>query len=198
MDPLVWASLLLVLAIALVMLEVFVPSGGVIGVMAAFAVLGAVGMAFYRSPGTGLTFLVLALFALPGALALALKVWPNTPLGRRILPSIPTSQEVLPDSDHRRGLQELVGKVGRAKSLMLPSGAAEIGGRTVDAVSDGGAIEAGQLVRVIEVRGNRVLVRPASEEEAQRAQSAAAVAPDDVLSRPIDSIGLDPFEDPIA
>src|SRR5688572_16758102 len=148
MDPLLWATLLLLLAVALVMIEVFIPSGGVIGVLAALSVMRSVGMAFYRSPGTGLTFLVLALVALPAALTLALKIWPETPLGRRILPSIPTSQEVLPDSDYRRSLQELVGKFGRAKSLMLPSGAAEIGGRTVDAVSDGVAIEAGQMVRV--------------------------------------------------
>jgi membrane-bound ClpP family serine protease len=198
MDPLLWASLLLLLAVALVMIEVFIPSGGVIGVLAALSVMGSVGMAFYRSPGTGLTFLVLALVALPAALTIALKIWPETPLGRRILPSIPSSQEVLPDNDHRRSLQELVGKFGRAKSLMLPSGAAEIGGRTVDALSDGVAIEAGQIVRVVEVRGNRVLVRPASEEEAQRDRATPAVATDDVLSRPIDSIGLDPFEDPIA
>jgi membrane-bound serine protease (ClpP class) len=200
MDPLVWASVLLLLAVALVMLEVFVPSGGVIGVLAGLSVLGSVAMAFYRGPGTGLTFLAIALVALPTAVAFALKIWPETPLGRRILPKIPTSQEVLPDSEHRRSLQELVGKVGRAKSLMLPSGAAEIGGRTVDAVSDGVAIEAGQLVRVVEVRGNRVLVRPASEEEARQVATASktATSQDDVLSQPIDSIGLDPFEDPIA
>lgn len=198
MDPLLWASLLLLLAIALVVLEVFVPSGGVIGVMAALSVLGSVGMAFYRSPSAGLTFLVMALFALPIALGVAVKVWPHTPLGRRILPNIPSAQEVLPDSDYRRGLHELVGKVGRAKSLMLPSGAAEIEGRTVDAVSEGLAIEAGQLVRVIEVRGNRILVRPATEEDAQKAARTPAPAADDVLLQSIESIGLDPFEDPIA
>lgn len=198
MDPLLWAILLFVLALALVMLEVFVPSGGVIGVLAALAVMGAVGMAFYRGPGTGLTFLVMALVALPSVLALALKIWPETALGRRILPTIPTAQEVLPDNEHRRGLQELVGKVGRARSLMLPSGAAEINGRTVDAVSEGVAIESGQLVKVVEVRGNRVLVRPATEEEARRASATSPAVQDDVLARPIDSIGLDPFEDPIA
>jgi membrane-bound serine protease (ClpP class) len=198
MGPLIWASLLLLLAIALVMLEVFVPSGGIISVMAALSVLGAVVLAFEHSGRAGFTFLAVALVAMPCALALALKVYPSTPLGRAMIPYIPTSEEVLPDNEHRRSLQDLVGKFGRAKSLMLPSGAAEIGGRTVDALSDGVAIEAGQLVRVVEVRGNRVLVRPASSEEAQKEGSVSTVAADDVLSRPIDSIGLDPFEDPIA
>ena len=125
------------------------------------------------------------------AFALAIKVWPDTPIGRRILPPLPSSEEVLPDSDHRRELQELVGQVGRAKSLMLPSGAAEIAGRTVDALSEGVAIEPGQLVRVVEVRGNRVLVRPATDETPVRSA-------DDPLSQSIETLGLDPFEDPIS
>jgi membrane-bound serine protease (ClpP class) len=135
--------------------------------------------------------MAIALVALPSAFALAIKIWPDTPLGRRILPDIPNSEEVLPTSEHRRNLQELVGHVGRAKSLMLPSGAAEINGHTVDAISEGVAIEPGQLVRVVEVRGNRVLVRPATEHSVVR-------SPDDPLSQPIESLGLEAFEEPLS
>lgn len=191
MDPLIWAILLLLAGVTLVILEVFVPSGGVIGVLSIAAVIGSVVTAFYHSPTTGLTFMVLALVAFPSAFVTAIKFWPNTPIGRRILPDIPTSDDVLPDNEHRRGLQELVGKVGRAKSLMLPSGAAEIGGRTVDALTEGVAIEPGQLVRVVEVRGNRVVVQPAADETPSR-------DPDDPLSQSIEALGLDPFEDPIS
>jgi membrane-bound ClpP family serine protease len=183
--------LLLLLGLVLVLLEVFVPSGGVIGVLAVLSVMGSVVMAFTSGPATGMTFLLLALVALPGAFSFAIKIWPETPLGRRILIRIPTSQEVLPDSPHRRSLQELIGKVGRAKSLMLPSGAAEIAGHTVDAVSEGVTIEPGTLVRVVEVRGTRVVVRPAGQE-------TPAAHAEDQLSRPIESLGLDPFRDPIA
>jgi membrane-bound serine protease (ClpP class) len=191
MDPLIWAILLLLLGLTLVIVEVFVPSGGVIGILSIAAVVGSVVTAFWQSPTTGVTFLGIAVVALPAAFALAIKIWPQTPIGRRILPPVPTSEEVLPDNEHRRGLQELVGQVGRAKSLMLPSGAAEIAGRTVDALSEGVAIEPGQLVRVVEVRGNRVVVRPATDETPIR-------DPQDPLSQSIESLGLDPFEDPIS
>jgi membrane-bound serine protease (ClpP class) len=191
MDPLLWAILLLLVGVTLVVVEVFVPSGGVIGVLSIAAVIGSIVTAFWDSATTGATFLGIAVIALPSAFALAVKVWPDTPIGRRILPPLPTSEEVLPDSDHRRGLQELIGKVGRAKSLMLPSGAAEIAGRTVDALSEGVAIEAGQLVRVVDVRGNRVVVRPATDETPTR-------DPEDPLSQSIEALGLDPFEDPIS
>jgi membrane-bound ClpP family serine protease len=102
---------------------------------------------------------------------------------------VPDEQEVAPQ-DLRR---ELVGKVGFARSKMLPSGAIEVDGQMYDAVSRGAAIEPGQRIVVTEVKGNRVVVRPASDRE-QPTRSA----PDDVLSRPIDELGIESFDDPLA
>ena len=82
----------------------------------------------------------------------------------------------------------MVGKVGQAKSLMMPSGAVEIEGRVIDALSEGLPIEAGSRVKVVEVRGSRVVVRPTTEATSHRS--------DDPLSQPIESIGVDPFDDP--
>jgi membrane-bound serine protease (ClpP class) len=192
LDPLIWAAILMLIGLALLVLEMFVPSYGTIGFCAFLCIGGAIYFGFQRGTGYGFSLLTFALIAGPVLFAVAVKVWPSTPIGRRILIDIPDSQEVLPNSVQRRRLQELVGKVGRAKSLMLPSGAVEIEGRTVDAVSEGVAIEAGELVRVVEVRANRVVVRPDSGEPAPRRTQ------DDDLSRPIDSLGLDPFDDPLA
>jgi hypothetical protein len=75
---------------------------------------------------------------------------------------------------------------------MMPSGAVLIEGATIDAMSEGIGIEAGQRIKVIEVRGTRVLVRPVDESE------PPAAASDDVLSQPIESLGLDSLEDPLA
>jgi membrane-bound serine protease (ClpP class) len=96
----------------------------------------------------------------------------------------------MPDTPERRTLRQLVGKIGVTKSVMLPSGAVVIDGQTIDALTEGIPIEAGQRVRVIEVRGNRVVVRAAEDDE--------TVATDDVRSRPIESLGLDSLEDPLA
>jgi hypothetical protein len=69
----------------------------------------------------------------------------------------------------------------------------EIGGRTFDALSEGVVIEAGQQVRVVELRGTRLVVRPIDDSE----MAAAGPDPDDPLSQPIDQLGFDPFEDPL-
>jgi membrane-bound serine protease (ClpP class) len=192
MDLLVWASILLLLGLALAVLEVFVPSSGILGFLSITSILAAIVLAFRYGLWSGVGFFGIAAVGLPVGLFLALQYWPKTPMGRRILLPLPRGEEVLPDSDKRRNLRSLVGKLGRAKSLMLPSGAVTIEGQIVDAVSEGMAIEAGQLVRVVEVRGTRVVVRPVDE------QTVQGEPEDDALKRPIDTLGLDPFEDPLA
>jgi hypothetical protein len=46
---------------------------------------------------------------------------------------------------------------------------------------------------VCEVRANRVVVRPAGKD-----QRPSHPNPDDVLSRPIEELGIDSLEDPLA
>ena len=191
MDFLVWAAILLCIGLALAMLEVFVPSGGLLGFLSLMSMLAALILAFRHGPWSFVGFLGLAVFAVPACLMVALQWWPKTPMGRRILLPLRSSQDVLPDSDKRRSLKSLVGHIGKAKSLMLPSGAVEIDGHVVDALSEGMAIEAGQWVKVIEVRGTRVVVRPTDE----RPQPPDH---DQALDQSIESVGLDPFDDPLA
>jgi membrane-bound ClpP family serine protease len=189
--PWAWAILLLVLGLALVVLEVFIPSGGILGFLAGCSILAAVVVGFMDGrPWVGLTILATAVFGIPVTVMLALRWWPSTPLGRRMLLGAPTSGEVLPDGSRQRTLKELIGREGVAKSKMLPSGAVSIDGRTINAVSEGMPIDVGQRVRVIDVHGNRVVVRPVDGE-------ASSPADADRLSRPIDAVGLDPFDDPL-
>ena len=122
----------------------------------------------------------------------------STPWAAASCSSIPKSQEVLPDSDHRRGnSQELVGQVGRAKSLMLPSGRPEIGGRTMDAVSEGVAIEPGQMVRMV-MRSAATVSSCVPPGTKRPRRAATPRRPTTSWPGPSTSIGLDPFEDPIA
>jgi membrane-bound ClpP family serine protease len=195
MDPLIWAGLLLLVGLALIMTEVFIPSGGVLGVLSFTAVVAAIAMAFLQGGALpGLLFLLAALIAVPTILAVAFQWLPDTAIGKRLLAAVPSAEEVLPDDDERRALRELVGKVGRAQTSMLPSGAVQIDGRTIDAVSEGMPIEPGQPVRVVDVHGTRVTVRLVTEEAAAASPTPAR---DDVMAQTIDQLGLDPF-DPLA
>jgi membrane-bound serine protease (ClpP class) len=187
-----WAILLLLLGCALVVLEVFIPSGGIIAILSAVAFIGAIVLAFQTSPTTGPTigfvFAALTVFAVPALLALAFKIWPKTPMGKAFLGELPTEEDVLPQ-DPRRAL---IGRVGVARSKMLPSGTIEIDGQMIDAVSQGQAIEPGTYVVVHEVRANRVVVRPAGKDQRPSHQHSH-----DLLSRPIDELGIESLDDPL-
>ena len=192
MEPLIWPILLLLVGLALVVAEVMVPSGGILGFLSFAAILTAVILSFHEGgKEVGLIFILVTLVLVPTLIAAGFRYWPYTPMGKRLLLDIPTSADVLPDSPELRALRDLVGKTGVAKSLMLPSGAVAIEGRTIDAVSEGMPIEAGQNVRVVAVQGNVVVVRPADE-------PAAPAKPDDVLGQSLESLGLDSFQEPLA
>lgn len=189
-----WAILLLVVGLALAVMEVFLPSGGLIGFLSFCALVGAVIVAFMEGSLTGVAILAVSILGLPAVIVLGLRWWPYTRIGKRVLLSVPEGEEVLPDDPRRRALKGLIGKVGRARSKMLPSGAVAIDGRTVDAVSEGLPIDPGQPVQVVAVHGAEVIVRPVDEQTMHEANRPA----DDVLAQPIESVLPDPFDEPPA
>jgi membrane-bound ClpP family serine protease len=188
-----WAILLLVLGCVLVVTEVFIPSGGIISILAAVAFITSILIASWdgptTGPATGFIFAAITVLAVPSLVAVAFKYWPNTRMGKAFLGELPREDEVVPD-DPRRAL---IGRVGVARSKMLPSGAVEIDGQMIDAMSQGQAIEPGAYVVVVEVRANRVVVRPAGKDQRPTHQD-----PKDMLSRPIDELGIDSLDDPLA
>ncbi len=184
MSYLMYAILLLVVGFAVAALELFIPSAGVLGFVALASLVAALVMAFLDGPITFIAFGGIMLVVLPLGITLALKYWPHTPIGRRLMLAAPSGDDVLPSSEDRDELHELVGKLVEAKCDMLPGGAVGHNGRTIDAVSEGIAIEAGQMVRVVRVDGNRLVVQPVSDDEPPETG--------DDLSKPIDSLGIDP------
>ena len=200
MTLLIWTILLLALGLALVLLEVFVPSGGVLGILSALCVVAAIALAFFQGPYVGLAVMALTLVALPAVVALGLRLWPSTAIGRRILLTIPSGDELVPDDETLQRFRRLVGKRGVAQSLMLPSGAVLIEGRSYNASAPGLAIEPGTPVRVVEVHGARIVVRPIDDEDEDEAPTPpanTAATPSDPLSQPIESLGLEGFDQPL-
>lgn len=147
--------LLMISGVVLLCVEVFVPGG----------VLGAIGISLmiwgvikgYRSlgpeQGTYLLFGVMIFFGI--ALFLWVRFFPRSPFGRWM--SLGATAEGFRAA--RDNLKELVGREGTARSPLRPAGVVDIDGRRVDVVTEGGMIAGGARVRVVEVEGNRVVVR---------------------------------------
>jgi membrane-bound serine protease (ClpP class) len=190
LDPLAWSVLLMLIGCVVLVLEVFIPSGGILGVISALSFVGSILIAFQRGPVTGFAFVMTTVVAVPLVLTMAFRYWPKTRIGKAFLGELPTDEEILPEDPHRA----LLGRVGIARSKMLPSGAVEIEGQMVDAITHGQPIEPGQYVVVVEVRANRVVVRPAKESE----RPGKPVSPGDLLDRPIEELGIEGIDDPLA
>ena len=196
MHPLIWSVLLLAFGLGLAMLEVFIPSAGILGFLSLSAIVTAIVLAFsFGGTTAGFLFLGIAAISLPATVIMAFKWLPSTPFGRRLMLGIPKGLEVLPDDDPRIAYESLIGNHGTAKSAMLPGGTIAIGGVTYEAVSESGAIDAGDAVTVVRIRNNRLVVQKG---ETMSSDSTPDTTAEDPLSRPIDTLGIDPLDDPLS
>ena len=209
MISLLWVIALLLLGLGVMALEVFVPSGGILGFVSIAALVAAVATAFLeQGAAAGMASLAVVVLAVPAVLALAFRWFPETPLGRRVLPPAPESADVLPDLERRRHVRELVGHKGRTVSELLPWGRVEIDGETVDAMSEGGPIEAEVAIEAVGVQGTALVVRPTESRPAAPvlpippvARAAAENQPsngDSALSPTLEDFEFDGLDPPAA
>jgi membrane-bound serine protease (ClpP class) len=160
MNASLWIAALVVVGLGMILLEVFVPSGGVLGLLAVAALGAGVITAFYELGAlAGLAVLTGVFVAVPIVLVLAFRWFPLTPLGRRVLPPAPEHHDVVPDVAERQRLRGLIGRFGRTTSELLPWGHVEVDGRRIDAVSEGGPIAENTRIEVVGVQGRAVVVR---------------------------------------
>jgi len=102
-----------------------------------------------------MNFLIAVALLVPVAIVLGFKVLPHSPLAKHMV-ARGLSFESSAATDPRDRV--LVGREGVVESTLRPAGMARIDGRRVDVISRGERIDAGELVRVVEVEGNRVVV----------------------------------------
>lgn len=154
------ALFLLVLGLLLVIAEVLFPSFGLLSVIATLCFIGSVWLAFRTSVTVGFIFVMVCLVGVPLLVYVGFKyILPRSFVGRQIIRS-----EVVSDDGEAsatdRDLRRLLGAEGVARSYLRPAGVAEIAGERIDVVTEGQMVPRGTRVRVIEVEGNRVVVRP--------------------------------------
>ena len=191
-----WALILLLAGLCAVALELFVPSAGIIGIIAATLILSGIVVGFMDGLTTGALMLLIAVIALPVLLTMMFKVWPHTPLGKRILLKDLKSEDVLPKKSHyKKRNDSLVGKLGIARTKMLPSGIVVIDGEKFDAISEGFAIDQGDTVKIVDVREHRIYVQPYEGDVTDAAN--LPVRDGDILSTPIEELGIDSIDDPL-
>lgn len=159
MNDLILAYGLIALGFLMLAAELFIPSGGILFVLAVASIAGGVAMTFYYDVSLGAVTLIGVFIALPTLGSLLLSVWPKTRWGKRFFLTVPDDGERLSSDPIHQGLESLRGRLGRAVSALRPSGVAEFDGQQVDVITEGMMVEPGQWVRCLDVRAGKVLVR---------------------------------------
>ena len=154
MNPLGIAVILQLVAVVIIIAEVVIPSGGLLGALAA----GLIGYSLYSvfhnlSAEIGYLMLGADVVVLPLVILLGLKLLARSPA--TLNTELSSSAGV---TSQRPELEGYVGKRGTALSDLRPSGIAMIEGKRVDVVSRGAYIDKNSDVVVCAVTGNQVIV----------------------------------------
>lgn len=153
---------MLVAGICLAFLETILPSGGLLGFLAATSLIGAVVIGFMHGEPAGWIILLATLVCVPTLILLGLKVLPKTPFGRRMILAEP-NKKLDPLSGRveisDENFSRLKDQSGVTVTELRPSGIAEINSKRYSVVSEGEMINPSVEIIVKEVEGNNIIVR---------------------------------------
>lgn len=163
---------LLLLALVLFAVELFIPSGGMLGILTGLAAIASVISFFQYSPAAGGFALLVYLVATPFVLVYGVKLWSSSSIGRRLIlggtedldgRGLDEDQIEAEIEERRRSTREadasLVGRTVRTLTPLRPVGVVRVDGHRMDALADSGVVEADQEVEIIEVLDNQIRVR---------------------------------------
>ncbi len=158
MEVLIWPVVLLFFGLGLLVAEVFLPAGGLIGLLAAGCLVASFSVAYSSSVSMGLRWGVVEGIMVPATWFGAMFGLPRTKLGRRIYLRPPTGDDLEEPGSRILSLDQ-IGSCGRALTPLRPSGMIDFEGRRVEGMAESGLIRAGASVTVVAVRSGRIVVR---------------------------------------
>lgn len=142
---------LLGLAVVLLALELLVPSGGALAVATGVSAIASVVAMFAYDLTWGAVYLAIMCVAAPVVGLGIMKLWVNTPIGRRM---------VLSDAAGGAGTRGIaVGDEGVTLTVLRPVGTVRIGQSRADGLAESGFIDVGRRVVVTELIDGNAKVR---------------------------------------
>lgn len=161
----------ILIGVLLLGLEVFVPSGGLLLILSLFCIATGVTIIFFTPESLGggtttgvITILGLVVF-LPLFAGVLFHYWSYTAMGKQVFLSQPTQEEASVQTEAQVAFETLKGQIGKTATQHQPSGAVDVAGRRYDSTTEGMFLDAGQLVKVVAVKGSQLVIRPVSQRE---------------------------------
>ncbi len=159
-NPLILGFLLIGAGFLLLAGDLFLTSGVLAALSLAAIVAGVILTYFGGGAAVGVVTSIAVFIALPATVRFLLYLWPRTPVGRHFFLTEQPEDATVAALPINQELEQLKGRIGRTLSALRPAGMVDFDGRRIDTVTEGMMVDPGQLVRCIDVRAGRVVVRP--------------------------------------
>jgi membrane-bound serine protease (ClpP class) len=159
---LVLAVILFLACAALLIAEVFIPSGGILSIFSMGCLMAGLVIFFKHNTTMGIVGITVALIMIPAVLIIAYRILPDSKFGKKVFLSPPVRQkgDAIPDMDH---LKDMLGAVGSVITPLRPVGMADFDGSRIECVSESGFIDNEKNVKIIKVEGTQLTVRVVDE-----------------------------------
>ncbi|MEJ5259510.1 MAG: NfeD family protein [Anaerohalosphaeraceae bacterium] len=146
----------------LLVLEIFVPSFGILTVSALVSLGAGIAIFFEYGPLSGWIGVGTAAALIPVIWMIVYRLFPKTSIGQKMILGKPDvgRGDAVPDC---RDLQEMLSREGIVRTPLRPVGICDFDGRRLECVSERGFIDVDRKVRVIRVQGTTLTVRPVEE-----------------------------------
>ncbi|GMU35369.1 MAG: hypothetical protein HS101_17760 [Planctomycetia bacterium] len=162
---LIGSLVLFAAGLIIAVIEVVLPSAGILAIAAIGCLIGSLVCAYQYSMYAAVVVGVIEAVIVPTAIVIAFKVLPKTTIGRQLILSAPGESKPkklanpIPPSFASASVSPTqIGMEGSVVTMLRPSGTAEFGGRRVSVVSSGEVIAVGARVRVVLIEGTRIVV----------------------------------------
>jgi membrane-bound ClpP family serine protease len=159
MDNLTLAYGLIAVGLVVMAGELLIPTHGLLFALGLGAEIIGVAFAFRYGLSTGVMTLVVVLVVVPLVGGGLLRLWPKTPLGKRLFLPGPDDDDTVANMPVNLELERLRGRFGRTLSALRPCGLVDFDGKRVDTMTGGEMIEQYRWVRCVDVKEGRVIVR---------------------------------------
>lgn len=155
---LIFAVFLYFACAVLIIVEVFVPSGGIISICALTCLIGGVAIFFQYSATAGWVGIIAAVVMIPSVVIVAYKMFPKTRFGKSVTLTPPKRQQgdAIPGTAE---LKKLLGAVGVVLTPLRPVGMCNFSGQRVECVAESGYVDKDKEVKVMHVEGTQLTVR---------------------------------------
>ena len=161
MHPTFTITVTILIAYILLIIECFLPTGGLLATLSVLCLIASIVFAFSVSKTVGCVVLFLVVAITPILINLLIRLWPSTRLGRKILNLNPRliGNTQIQRTEASAGKQKFIDQIGHAHTDLSPNGIATILDEKMDVISDGEFIQKGAEILVTHCEMGRLYVR---------------------------------------